>query len=454
MFVHGHRLLGSCAGAGGSQQYHTTHGLRPVFLVHLTSTVLAVLLSSGYPVFAGTTYTKTTQLPPLRVSLAELQADLDKAASLLGGANGSVALWREAITLRKGELKITIAGHRLDSGQAKIPDTVDSFEYTVSTWDPTPISSLTLRLADYERSLSIEGQSPEQVDAIFSALREDLSKASAYTSGSTMKPFLACGYPTPTPAQTRYSRSIELPPLHTSFSGLQAVLDKAASLVRGMNNSAPSYSEETELRQGQVRVRLLGHQIEAENTQVPNTIDSFGYTLLFLGEPTAISNLSLNFGDWTRSLSVEGQSPEQVDAVYSALRDDLLKMAIPLGGPMIRSLRFPVALFLGVGTSLLAVIWFMRRRHLLLIPLTICGLLLLALLLLPIRDLLAGFSAIRGDPTFVVRYGPQFTFWGFGAGVLGILLSLLASLFGSAQKSEQVASSRPAKRTQKKQQSP
>jgi hypothetical protein len=156
------------------------------------STIIAIfwlLATSVFTAHAQTNYSKTIELPPLRISLAQLQSILDKGASLMQAANGSTPLYRDEIDLSSGETKITIPGHRLEPDRARIPEEIDGFEYTVSTRDPAPISRLQLRFDDYRRTLSVEGSSPDLVDASFAALRSELFALSNFFGGFVHRTF-------------------------------------------------------------------------------------------------------------------------------------------------------------------------------------------------------------------------------------------------------------------------
>lgn len=86
------------------------------------------------PALAQTNYSKTADLPPLRISASDLQAVLTKAGSLLVAANSSANLrfTREALEVGSDNLKLKLSGHTLESPSAKIQKTIDSFEYDYS----------------------------------------------------------------------------------------------------------------------------------------------------------------------------------------------------------------------------------------------------------------------------------------------------------------------------------
>ena len=137
------------------------------------------------PACAQTNYSKTTDVSPLRISFAQLQDVLGKAASLMKAADVPVPIAYEQMELRAGELSVKLTGHLLEANGARIPTVIDKFEFNASTRDPAPISRLQLSFADNFRTLSVEGQTPEQVDAVFAVLSDDLSKMSSSFGGRT-----------------------------------------------------------------------------------------------------------------------------------------------------------------------------------------------------------------------------------------------------------------------------
>jgi hypothetical protein len=251
-------------------------------------------------------------------------------------------------------------------------------------------------------------------------------------------------------ADTNYSKTVELPPLRISFAELQAILDKGASLLTVANGSTPLWREEIELRKGELRVKITGHRLDPDGAKIPKDIDSFEYTAL-TRDPASISRLALSFADYRRSLSVEGQSPEQVDAVFSALREDFSKLSTSVGGSGLKVfLGFPLIWLLLMVLLCLGGAWFQTRRRFLLMPASICAGLLAAVLLLPINDLLAGFSAVRGDASFIVRYGPEISFWGLVVGAVAIPISLIPLFYGRTPKTEKPAPNNVLKGTRRK----
>jgi hypothetical protein len=242
---------------------------------------------------------------------------------------------------------------------------------------------------------------------------------------------VAALFSVPAYAQINYSKTTDVSPLRISFAQLQDVLGKAALLMKSADTSNPIDYEQMELRAGELSVKMTGHVLEATGVKIPNVIDKFSYNAS-TRDPAPISRLQLSFSDDFRTLSVEGQTPEQVDAVFAVVSDDLSKMSSSFGGRNFRS--FGVLLFPVLASGLVIVIfyWFESRRPILFLPVSLIIALLAALIFLPFNVWLAGFSAVQGDAAFLVRYGPEITFAGFLLSIVGIAVPFLSRTAGAS----------------------
>jgi len=255
-------------------------------------------------------------------------------------------------------------------------------------------------------------------------------------------------------AETNYSKTAELPPLRTSFADLQPILDKSASLMIAANGPTPIWLEDIQLRKGNLRIKHTGRQLIPDGARIPNSIESVEYSAR-TRDSAPISRVALDFSDYKRTLSVEGQSPEHVDAIFSALRDDLIKLSTFVGGSGLKTfLGFPAIWLLVTILVWPAVAWFQTRRRILLLPVSICIALIAALLLLPLDDLLAGFIAVRGDASFLARFGPEISFWGLVVGAISIPVTLVPLFYRGVPKSDVVAPNSAHKGTRKKRRAP
>jgi hypothetical protein len=171
--------------------------------------LVVFLLLAGGDLFAAEPepqYTRTRDLPALKMSFTDMQFVLDKAAHLLSDANKAASeaneaktkegknrpelflfrqsSAREALTLGTGPDEIKIEGHRFPAN-ARVPKAAYALSYSYS-WAEVPVSKLDLDLRDYGRRLSVTGTAVDQVEAISAALEADLSQHSAI-GGNTVR---------------------------------------------------------------------------------------------------------------------------------------------------------------------------------------------------------------------------------------------------------------------------
>jgi hypothetical protein len=178
------------------------------------------------------------------------------------------------------------------------------------------------------------------------------------------------------------------------------------------------------LGKADLQVTIPGHEFNPPKAKLPQTIDRFQYTISMYG-PTPITTIRMDFADYSSTLLVEGASPDQVDAVFSTLRDDLIGISSVIGGPLARFFfQYVVGIILALTTLHCSYRWWRERRPHLLLTLFLSLLCLTAFFfVLPVRDLLAGFSGIQGDASFTVRYGPEISFWALIVGIITIPIS-------------------------------
>jgi hypothetical protein len=127
-------------------------------------------------------YTRTRELPALKISFTDMQSALDKAANLLSSANVEAPkkkefYFRETLRLGTEPDQIEIAGHSFPAN-ARIPKAAYALSYSYS-WTDAPVSKLELDLRDFMRRLTVSGTAVDQVEAISAALERDLSQHSA-----------------------------------------------------------------------------------------------------------------------------------------------------------------------------------------------------------------------------------------------------------------------------------
>src|SRR6266496_5006653 len=167
--------------------------------------VIAVLLLGASNLYAAEPeYTRTRDLPALKISFSDMQFALEKATNLIADANKeykdqakkkarrpeelfSFQLSpRETLTLGTGPDEIKIEGHSFPAN-ARLPKAAYALSYSYLL-DNAPVSRFQIDLGDYVRRLSVSGTAVDQVEAISAALERDLSQHSA-TSGTDVRSY-------------------------------------------------------------------------------------------------------------------------------------------------------------------------------------------------------------------------------------------------------------------------
>lgn len=224
-----------------------------------------------------------------------------------------------------------------------------------------------------------------------------------------------CGYG----AEVSHNR--DLPPLRLAAADLDTILQKTHSLIAAANG--PSGGQEV-IREG-VKLGVGGHEIEiphfsmASSVAFPKEVFRFSYTYYRPGKP--ISSVTLDFGDYSRRVSVSGRSADQVEAITNLLENDLLSHSTAIGGAKFRRVA-GVCLFVVFLLSLMvcSAYWWNTRCSSAMGMLTCSALGLSLVLLVPWNRYLPGFVLYQSySPFLLVRYAPHIAF-----------LSLIATLAG------------------------
>jgi hypothetical protein len=239
---------------------------------------------------------------------------------------------------------------------------------------------------------------------------------------------LALVWSLPSAAQAMYSKSTEFSALRVSYSAMQTLLDKAGSLSSTANGGSIPEREEVALQARELKISLSGRQFLSSPAKVPDQIDSLNYSY-FASRGSPITQVELDLSGYRRVLAVRGSSADQVDAVFAALSSELTALSHPVGGGAVQSflrvmmLTIFVPLAVATGWN-----WYvLRSRAYAAVAIGSIGVLLL-MLILPLDQLLAGFLAVRGDPSVAVRYGPEISLVGLLLAIVGIPAAVLPFL--------------------------
>ena len=229
-----------------------------------------------------------------------------------------------------------------------------------------------------------------------------------------------------------FSKSRDLPPLKLAAADLDTILHRTQALIAAANGPA---SDEESARES-VKLGVRGHEIEiphfsvASSVAFPRELFRFSYTYRRPDKP--ISSVTIDSGDYSRRVSVTGQTAEQVEAISKVLEKDLFRFSTTIGGATFRRvagvcLSVAFLTFLGLSSA-----WWWHTRASSALGMLICSTVgLLLVLLAPWDRYLAGFALYQSySPFLLIRYAPQIFFLILVAALLGIPLSYFLPRLG------------------------
>jgi hypothetical protein len=210
-----------------------------------------------------------------------------------------------------------------------------------------------------------------------------------------------------------------------SAADLDNILHKTQALISAANDSA---GDQVSARES-VKLGVRGHEIEiphfslASSAAFPKEVFKFSYT--YTSPDKLISSVTIDLGDYSRRVSITGESAEQVEAISKLLENDLLRYSTPFGGS---TFRHSAGVFLSIGLltclGLCGAYWW-RTRAYNASGMLICSTVgLLLVLLLPWNRYLPGFALYQSySPFLLIRYAPQIFSLILVTALLGIPLS-------------------------------
>jgi hypothetical protein len=221
--------------------------------------------------------------------------------------------------------------------------------------------------------------------------------------------------------EPEFSHRRDLPPLKLAATDLDIILHKTRSFIAAANG--PS-REQDSIREA-VKLGIGGQELEiphislASSVAFPKEVFSFSYNHRQPDRP--ISSVAIELGDYSRRISVSGESVDNVEALSNLLEKDFQPYSVAMGGAKFRRVAgtcLLVTLLMSLMVS--SAYWWNTRRYSAL-GMSICSALgLLLVLLVPWHKFLPGFALYqRYSPFLLVRYAPQIC-----------LLSLVATLAG------------------------
>jgi hypothetical protein len=218
-----------------------------------------------------------------------------------------------------------------------------------------------------------------------------------------------------------FSQSRDLP-LKLAAADLDTILHRTQALIAAANGP----SAEQDSARESVKLGVRGHEIEKPHFSLASSVafprDLFRFSYVYRRPDKPISSITIDLGDYSRRVSITGESAEWVEAISKLLENDLFRNSSAIGGAPFRHL-IGVCLSFGLLMSLgLSSAYWWRARAYNALGILICSTVgLLLVLLLPWDRYLPGFALYQSySPFLLIRYAPQIFSLIFVAALLGI----------------------------------
>jgi len=227
---------------------------------------------------------------------------------------------------------------------------------------------------------------------------------------------------TPAFCQSNYSRYDTFRSLSFSYPELAGIIKDAEKFLQSVNGE-PKNPRDVKKK---IQIKKNGMQITFQTPDEMNTYEkkpeaAYEFSYFYYNENGKISQVNLDFGDYMRKISIEGTDANQIDALFSLLKEKFEGRQSIFGGSIFRMVSFlGIFLFLflyvtwtidkGIKMILKGLVWAIA---------TLIGLGILYFKF----DLFQGTAIYSGDASFIVRRSADIGLWGFLIGIFSVLLT-------------------------------
>ena len=222
-----------------------------------------------------------------------------------------------------------------------------------------------------------------------------------------------------------YKKSIDLPPMKLTYDDLNKVMI-ALRVQLKTNSTSPDGSQPDEsvtVSDGAVTLQKTGASTFGGADRVPDVATELKY---YYRNPSGpIEEIWMAFRDLSRTITIAGLMPDQVDAVEALLRQKFSEKSIIMGGDQFRMLG--AIMLMAISGALWNIpLWWKKASVVLRVALIAAGIgLYLCILILPFDRWFPGFAIYAGPTSFMVRYSAEITF----AGLVLSIVFFVASIF-------------------------
>lgn len=224
-------------------------------------------------------------------------------------------------------------------------------------------------------------------------------------------------------AQT-YTRTTDEPPVRLTYNDLIDSIQRAHKLIKDSNSS---YSvsfvhplESLEVGDAQTNVTSSSDLSAASLQSALSVAFHVHYRYYYDGAPLSLVDISM--GDSIRSVTVEGSSQAEVDALSSLISSDLNRHSVDFAGFPFRNGAGATMFMLAVLAVLVGIIVPLPQRTRFLFS-GLGVLMVIAVLMLPWNEWLAGTAVYADNAVWYVRHEAAISFIGTCVAIATVLAS-------------------------------
>jgi hypothetical protein len=223
-----------------------------------------------------------------------------------------------------------------------------------------------------------------------------------------------------------YSRQTTFPPLKLSQEDLRALISNVEIYVAKANSeSVTTVVHQVEISDGEKTITYKGAAANLPLERLPEICYKLTYLYYAKSlEDSPVSQIQMDFNDYSRTLTVQGSQPEQVDGLFLLIQDNILQHVSRFGGVGFR-LIFGMSIYL-VLIGLGSFFYYLHNNGWYFLIGSICGAaVLIGGFLLPIQKILPGFALISGEVSWIRRYSAEIGFYGL---IITLLVAIIPFL--------------------------
>lgn len=224
-----------------------------------------------------------------------------------------------------------------------------------------------------------------------------------------------------------YSRQATFPALKLSQEDLKTLMSNIETYTAKANSESVTTSlqqveQHLEISDGEKTITYKGVATTLPFERLPEICYDLTYSYyVMFSEDSPISQISMNFNDYSRTLTVQGSQPEQVDGLFLLIQDDILQHTSRFGGAGFRILfTLSICILLFVAGALFS---HLRQNWRYLALGSICAFTaLIGGMVLSPNKFLPGFALISGEVSWIRRYSAEIGFYGL---IITLLIAIV-----------------------------